>query len=72
MLFMLIKVNNITLKNKMLLKERASNSNIFDPPKRLYNVTSKFNVGDKGKTIQMFQQSLVIQNVAKPNRILKR
>lgn len=72
MLFMLIKVNNITLKNKMLLKEKASNSNIFDPSKMLYNVTSKFNVGDKGKTIQMFQQSLVIQNVAKPNRILKR
>lgn len=72
MLFMLIKVNNITLKNKMLLKERASNSSIFDPSKRLYNVTSKFNIGDKGKTIQMLQQSLVIQDVAKPNRALRR
>jgi len=51
MLFMFIKVNNITLKNKMLLKERASNSSIFGPSKRLYNVTSKFNIGDKGKTI---------------------
>lgn len=74
MLFMLIKVNYITLKNKMLLKERAraSNNSIFDPSKRLYNVTSKFNVGDKGKTIQMLQQSLVIQDVAKPNRALRR
>jgi hypothetical protein len=51
MLFMFIKVNNITLKNKMLLKERASNSSIFGHSKRLYNVTSKFNIGDKGKTI---------------------
>lgn len=72
MLFMFIKVNNITLKNKMLLKERASNSSIFGPSKRLYNVTSKFNIGDKGKTIQMLQQSLVIQDVTKPNRALTR
>ena len=62
----------MTLKAKMLMKERVDNSNKFDrfePFRILYNETSKFDHTNKGKPIQPLKLTSVTPNtIIRPNK----
>lgn len=69
---MLIQARNITLNAKMIWKERANNSSIFDHFNKPYNKISRFSYANKRQVAQTLQQPSTRQDIVKSNRALGR